>query len=147
MAMNEDLDEREWYEAIATVLAQKPPSSWADADIAVFESAALEVAGPFLRLELLYREMGAKPAQGFRSSRVTVTQPEGQEDARVLAIETGRESEMSASLDGFISDMDRKFGTGAKDALLVLLAEKVLSAASPTMDDSAKPKKSSSAGR
>lgn len=138
MAVNEDLDDREWLEAVATVLAQKPPTSWTDSEIAVFESAALEVAGPFRRLELLHMEMDRTPVRGFRSSRVTITQPDGKEEAQLLAVDQNSESELDVLVDELLADAESKFGAAAGESVLVLLAEKILSDPSSTIEASVK---------
>ncbi len=66
---DEELEDREWLEAIATVLAQKPPASWSDTDLAVFESAALELARPFRRLELLISRWRPSAGRLLRAPR------------------------------------------------------------------------------
>ena len=141
MATNEDFEDQEWLEAIATVLAQKPPASWSDTDIAVFESAALEVSRPFRRLELLHLQMAAVSQDGFAARRITLTQPDGIETSRLVWLDESRSPALSEILSEAISQAERTVGTNAGDALLALLAEEVLADAPDISHEEADPQR------
>jgi hypothetical protein len=131
IAANEELEDREWLEAVATVLAQKPPASWSDSDIAVFESAALEVSRPFRRLELLHLQMATTQQDGFTARRVTVTQPDGTELSKLVWLEESRADALMQVLNDAVASAARIGGADACDGLLALLAERVLENQAP----------------
>jgi hypothetical protein len=137
MAANEELEDREWLEAIATVLAQKPPTSWADTDVAVFESAALELARPFRRLELLHLQMATARHEGFSARRITLTLPDGAERSQLIWLEDDRSAALDRLLDQTLSEARRIGGSDADQGLLAILAQRVLAEPSATTTTSA----------
>lgn len=126
MAANEELDDLEWLEAIATVLAQKPPGSWSDTDIAVFESAVLEVARPFRRLELLHLQMADTQQEGFSARRLTTTEPDGNEKSGIVWLQDSHAQALAQVLNGALEQAAQIAGGQAPEGLLALLAERVL---------------------
>lgn len=138
MAANEEFDDREWLEAIATVLAQKPPGSWTDTDVAVFESAVLEVARPFRRLEVLHLQMATSQQEGFSARRLTMTRPDGTEKSRLVWQEDSRAAALERVLEAALEEAQRIAGADAAEGLLTLLAETVLAddlATTPEMEE------------
>lgn len=126
MAANEELDDREWLEALATVLAQKPPASWSDSDISVFDSGALEIARTFRRLELLHLQMSTDGQAGFVGRRITATHPDGTEASQLLWLEESRSPALAEVLDAALEKARRVAGPHAAQGLLTLLADRVL---------------------
>jgi hypothetical protein len=126
VAANEDFDDKEWLEALATVLAQKPPASWSDSDIAIFESVTLEIARSFRRVELLHLQTSSAAADGFIGRRITLTQPDGTEASQLVWLEEPRLCALDGILDGAVDAAERLVGTQGPERLLALLAERVL---------------------
>ncbi len=84
-ACDEGLDDDDWLEALAMSLVAKPPSSWTDHDVGLFEALVAERAQWFRRLELLYHELNGPQGDGFDARRVTLTAPDGRETAEARA--------------------------------------------------------------
>lgn len=85
--VNQDLDLSNWIESIATFLANKPPDSWNDSDLARYEISLAELRRSFLHFETLAFEMGKYDFDAskeiIRLGVTTANQPERQ---RVLTI-------------------------------------------------------------
>lgn len=126
VASGEELEDREWLEAVATVLAQKPPASWIDADLAVFESATIEVAQPFRRLELLHLQMAAVQQEGFTARRLTLTEADGTEASQLIWLEESRASALEHVLDQALAEASAIAGSEAAEGMLALLAQRVV---------------------
>ena len=126
VAANEDFDDREWLEALATVLAQKPPGSWSDSDIAIFESVTLELARSFRRVELLHLQTSSAAADGYIGRRITITQPDGTEASQLVWLEEPRSRALDGILDRALAAAARLAGSQGPQRLLALLAERVL---------------------
>jgi hypothetical protein len=140
LAASEELEEREWLEAIATVLAQKPPAAWSDSDRAVFESQVLEIAHPFRRLELLHLQMAAVQQEGFSARRITLTQPDGSERSQLVWLEEARVAKLEALLSQMLDEARAVGGSEAIEGLLALLAERVLTEPTATTNEVEQPK-------
>lgn len=137
MAANEELEDLEWLEALATVLAQKPPRSWTDSDFAVFESAVLEVARPFRRLELLHLQMASVRQDGFSARRLTVTMPDGAERSQLVWLEETRSPALKEILQRALGEASLVSGADAAEGMLALLAEQVLAESDESSEDAA----------
>jgi len=85
--VNQDLDLSNWIESIATFLANKPPDSWNDSDLARYEISLAELRRSFLHIEALAFEMGKYEFDAskeiIRLGVATINEPEQQ---RVLTI-------------------------------------------------------------
>ena len=65
-------DNRSWLESVLLIISNKPPKSWTDEDIIIFETKLSDIARRFMNLETLQKEM-APPNKGIDARRVTVT--------------------------------------------------------------------------
>jgi hypothetical protein len=135
MATNQELEDREWLEAICTILAQKPPGSWKDSDLAVFESAVLETSRPFLRLELLHRQMDTTSRDGFSASRITLTRTDGTESGEVVMLEDSKKAVLLQIVEEALERGEELAGHDSAQGLLALLAEAVLTDSDARVSD------------
>src|SRR5262249_18371521 len=87
IAGDENLEGEEWLGALGMAIAAKPPRSWSDHDVVVFEALVAERSRWFRRLELLYHEMNAGPGAQFDARRVTLTAPDGNEHAELVSVD------------------------------------------------------------
>lgn len=135
MACDEQLDDDDWIEALAMSLVAKPPSNWSDHDVTLFEALAAERAHWFRRLELLYHEMNGPPSAGFDARRVTLTAPDGAESAELVRVDEATRELVGDVLDGALGELEQRLGEQAAQALLGVLATRVLSAQGATTED------------
>ncbi len=137
-AADENLDDEDWLEAIAMTLAAKPPSAWSDRDTDLFEALAAERAQWFLRLELLWHEMHAAQGGGFDARRVTITAPDGQERAALVAADSQTHNLVDDVLSTALAELERRAVSRPEDALLGALAGRLLSADPSTTDEASR---------
>jgi hypothetical protein len=134
-AADEQLDDDDWLEALAMTLASKPPSSWTDHDVAIFEALAAERAQWFRRLELLYHEMHGTKGAGFDARRVTLTAPDGTETAELVRVDQATCELVDDVLDQALGELKRRVGAQAPQALLGVLTTRLLSSDEATRED------------
>lgn len=126
-AADENLDDDDWLEAMAMTLTGKPPSSWTDRDLALFEALVAERSGWFRRLELLWHEMHARGGGGFDARRITITAPDGRERPVLVAADQTTDPLVADVLSDALVELEKRVGARAQDALLGALAGRVLS--------------------
>lgn len=134
-ASDESLDEREWLEAIAMSLSGKPPSSWTDRDVTVFEPLVAERARWFRRLELLWHETNQPQEEGFEARRITITAHDGREHSELVASDAATEKVVEEALSEALRKLEQALGRRAQDAILGALATRVLSNQTATTED------------
>ena len=134
-ATDENLDDRDWLEAMAMTIAGKPPTSWSDHDLTMFEALVAERSRWFRRLELLWHETQPLGGDGFVARRVTITAPDGREHAQLVAADAATEKIVEDVLGDALAKLEQRIGSRAQDALLGALADRVLSHDASTTGD------------
>jgi hypothetical protein len=133
MAADENLDGEEWLEAVAMTIAAKPPRSWSDHDVVVFEALVAERARWFRRLELLYHQLNAAQGGQFEARRVTMTAPDGTEHAELVTVDAATREIVADVLDEALGQLQERLPEHqAPRALLGVLADRLLSGADDT---------------
>jgi hypothetical protein len=95
-AVTTDFDEDEaWFEYLAMTVTGLPPASWSDDERLRFFANVKEIGGTFRRLEALYRDHAALDVRGFDAVRVTLTLPDGGEDAKVVWLDKAHRNAVS----------------------------------------------------
>lgn len=135
MACDEHLDDEDWIGALAMNLVSKPPGSWTDHDVGLFEALLAERAQWFQRLELLYHELKEAKGDGFEARRVTLTAPDGTERAELVRVDESTRGIVSDVLDGALAELDGRLGNEASRALLGVLSDRLLSSPPATTED------------
>lgn len=138
-AADENLDDSDWLEAMAMTLTGKPPSSWADRDLALFEALVAERSGWFRRLELLWHEMHAARGGGFDARRITITAPDGRERPVLVAADQATDPLVADVLTDALAELEKRVGARAQDALLGALAGRLLLSNEPAATEDADP--------
>ena len=125
------LDFTGWLEAIATFLANKPPSSWNDTDKAQFEVNLSELARKFHHFEAVSYENRfhvEQPSAG-ESIRIGITRPNQREQERVVALPSPTEGQ-AAKLEDAIEEVFEEFGMAENTehclAVIARLSEKLM---------------------
>ena len=105
------LDFTGWLEAIATFLADKPPSSWNDTDKAQFEVNLSELARKFHHFEAVSYENRphAEQSPAGESIRIGITRLNQREQERVVTLPPTAEKQAS-ELESAIEEVLKKFG-------------------------------------
>jgi hypothetical protein len=134
-AADESLDDDDWLEALAMTLAAKPPASWRDNDVAIFDALLAERAHWFRRLEVLHHQMHGSDGVAFDVRRVTVSAPDGRETAELVSVPTATRELVTGILDTALNQLEERLGSQAQSALLGVLAERLLSSTTDTVDE------------
>jgi hypothetical protein len=135
MACDEHLDDEDWIAALAMNLVSKPPGSWTDHDVGLFEALLAERAQWFQRLELLYHELKEPKGDGFDARRVTLTAPDGSERAELVRVDESTREIVGGVLDEALKTLEQRLGGEAPQALLGVLSDRLLSSAPATTED------------
>lgn len=126
-AINEELGDTEWLEALAMNLTGKPPKTWLDSDVTIFKIRLAELMATFRRVELLYYERLERGAQeGFTAQRLTLTLPDGEEAARVIWLDDSQREAVVDLVEHIVDLTDNRLGETARAAVLAGLAQYVL---------------------
>lgn len=126
IAVQDQLDDQAWVEAVANNLTTRPPASWRDDDFARFEVESRGIAGAYRRVLALHYEAAASQRAGFDAHRVTVTHPDGSEHSSVVWVDHATKAQIEAVMQEAREAAERITGPHGGQALLATLAESVL---------------------
>lgn len=129
-AVEESTSDREWVEAIAMIVADKPAESWTDEDATAFELKLSDLARRFKNLEALRTEVATSKQKGFEARRVTITRPDGQEVHRMVWLDSEKSDRVESLVEEFLGTLDLYDDAQLQQALVARLAERVLGAES-----------------
>ena len=120
--------DHDWVGAIATVVAKKAPSEWADEDVARFRRELPPRIAAFQRLVALHVENRADGGGAFDALRVTLTRSDGREHVRLVEVDEHERSEAENALDAALTGLTAIAGSDhrAHKVLLALLGERLM---------------------
>ena len=120
--------DHDWVRAIATVVAKKAPSEWADEDVVSFRRELEPRVKAFQRLVALHTENRADGGGGFNALRVTLTRSDGSEHVRLVGVDENERPEADRALDVALEHLSEITGSShrAHKVLLALLGERLL---------------------
>lgn len=120
--------DHDWIRAIATVVAKKAPSEWADEDVVSFRRELPSRIAAFQRLVALHAENRAAAGGPFNALRVTLTRSDGSEHVRLVGIDDQERPEAGQALDAVLAELTEITGSPhrAHSVLLAVLGERLL---------------------
>lgn len=126
----------DWIKTIATVVMQKAPAEWRDADLKQFQHELPQQVAAFRRLVALHTQHRADGGGPFVPFRVTFTRPDGREDFRLVSVDQDQRDRIAPAFQAFIDRITEDVGSSmrAKHALLALLGEQLLPSSSATAE-------------
>lgn len=125
-AVDENAQDKEWLEALAMIVADKPVRSWVDEDLLRFELALSDLVRRFKNLEALQKEVAAK-GKGFEAKRITVTEPDGREIHQVVWIDQEYEELIEQLVNKVLNEPELRNNPQLQKAYVARINEKVLS--------------------
>jgi hypothetical protein len=125
-AVDEDLPDKDWLEALIRIVADKHPKGWVDEDFSRFEIALSDLVRRFQNLEALRGEI-RRQGKGFDALRITVTEPNGQEVHEVVWIDEEHEDLFARLVEQALSAPELKDNPRLQKGFLAKLNEKLLS--------------------
>jgi hypothetical protein len=133
-ATEKSLKDMEWVESIASLLGERPPSTWKDQDRGTFEVAIAKVSRLFTHLELLAFGSGTKGAATGHAMRIGITTRESAERERVVHVSAAAAKEVDRLERALQHVLDSVPSNGFGDlhlAALARLAEKLMGSHAP----------------
>ena len=117
----------EWVETVATVVAKKAPTEWTDQDLQRTRAELLQHIAAFQRLVALHVEQRSLPRRGYASRRVTVTWPDGDEHALLVAVDDDERQLVEDALNEAVRNLGQHALSPrrAAHALLAVLGDSV----------------------
>ena len=121
---DKESDNRSWLESLLLIISSRPPKSWADDDVIIFETKLSDIARRFMNLEALQKEI-AIPSEGIDARRITVTYPDGDEIHQVLWIDREKQANIEQLTDQIIEKYNLNDDANVKQAVAAALIEKI----------------------
>ena len=127
---DEELDFKEWVEAIGTYIANKPPASWNDSDKVHFEMNLSELARKFHHFEALSFERQKQSEKSTDSGgeviRVGVTTLSSSEQERVVTVPPTAEAQADKIERAIVQMLELEENTEIRLAILARLSQKLM---------------------
>jgi hypothetical protein len=133
-ATEKSLKDMEWVESIASLLGERPPSTWKDQDRGTFEVAIAKVSRLFTHLEPLAFCSGTNGAATGHAVRIGITTRESAERERVVHVSAAAAKEVDRLERALQHVLDSTPINGFGDlhlAALARLAEKLIGSHAP----------------
>lgn len=122
-AGRDDLDDREWFENAAMVVADAaPPRNWTDETVERFKLNSYELGGAFRRLRALIAEQQATGDGNADVLRLTITRPDGSEEPFVVWSDPVTKESLSSVRDEALQAAAAIVGSTAKARQQLLVA-------------------------
>ena len=129
MLANNYFSDKDWINAVVTIVAKKAPTEWADEDLLVFRSEFSQQANAFRRLVALHAERRTDRGGQFNSLRVAITKSDGSEFVDLIGIDENIRHDTTKSLDSSLEALTKATGWSirrARSTLLALLCERLM---------------------
>jgi hypothetical protein len=128
-AVEKSRSDRDWLEALITIVADKSPAAWNDTDLVSFEVKLSDLVRRFQNLETLQQEVvsgGQQSSSSLKASRITVTQADGREVNRTIWIEREQNETIDRAVDELLAKIESYQDLNLQQAIVARLAERVL---------------------
>ncbi len=114
-ALTRELEPQSWLENVAMVVSEgQAPRVWTDEIAARFPLRVAELGGAMRRTEaLLYDRLARDPQQGFQTTRIAFTQPDGTEWNEIVAIADADRAKIDGPFGKLIDGLTQQFGSRA----------------------------------
>jgi hypothetical protein len=125
-AVDESKSDRDWLEAIVSIVADKPATSWTDRDVISFEVKLGDLSRRFQNLEALQKEVAISQKSGFEAARITITQSDGREVNRMVWIDREQSERIDRLVEELLGQINAYGDLQIGQALVAKLATRVL---------------------
>ena len=124
---DEELDFKEWVEAIGTYIVGKPPASWNDSDKAHFEMNLSELARKFQHFDALsFERQEQSDSSAGEVIRVGITTRSSQEQERVVTVPPTAEAQADKIESAIVQMLELEENTEIRLAILARLSQKLM---------------------
>ena len=108
------------------IISGKPPRSWNDEDVALFELKLGDLARRFLNLERLQQRAPGTDNAGFDARRITITYPDGNETDKIIWIDSAEREKIDQVAQQVLDYESLKNDDKLLRAVVAVLVEKAL---------------------
>lgn len=122
----EDQDDTAWLKKVLAFIGDKGTESWKDYDVELFTDSVYQYANRFANFESLQADLKNSPGDGFEPKKITLTQPSGREEQKILWINRSKEKTVAELVEQIISEKLSEVPE-LHDAILSKLTERLLS--------------------
>jgi hypothetical protein len=123
LAINDQLDDEAWLEAVLNNVAGRPAAGWRDVDTEHFMVELHGLGGTFRRYQALHYEALARNSDGgFDGRRITVTTPDGSEFSAVVWVDEEARPPLEQVAARALAEAQGLLGERGGEALLALVA-------------------------
>ncbi len=127
-------DDQAWLENILSLVAGLPAASWEDRDAARYQRTVRELGDQLRRLVALHTAASADEHDaGFNAHRITLTGADGRELTQVVWVDHRSQPDLDRVVETALTEAGELLGTLGAEALLAVLAGRVLSDGSDTI--------------
>lgn len=123
IAMDSQLDDEQWLEAVLLNVSKTPTRAWRDDDVRRFQIGLVTLAGLFRRVESLHFETLARQGRGFDARQVTITAPDGKETTAVFWVDHEVRPHIATVAEHAAGRARGMAGPEGLSALIAVLAE------------------------
>lgn len=123
--------EKKFIEAVFTVVADKSPRSWNDADFQRAQRSVADLTRRFINLEFLYSHSRLKKNDAFESRMISFTWPSGKDKKEILHYTAEDKARAEKILLEIAESLGADFEPQTENALLCVLAERIFSEKNP----------------
>lgn len=128
--VDEDQDDISWLKKVLGFIGDKGTENWRDDDVELFTDSVYQYANRFANFESLQANLKHSPGDGFEPKKITLTQPSGREEQKILWINRSKEKTVSELVEQIISEKLSEVPE-LHDAILSKLTERLLSNTAP----------------
>ena len=136
---DEELDFKEWVEAIGTYIANKPPASWNDSDKAHFEMNLSELARKFHHFDALsFERQEQSDDSAGEVIRVGITTRSSSEQERVVTVPPTTEmqiDDIERRIEEVFEDFEVDGDPNLRLAVLARLSQKLMEQLEDSVDE------------
>jgi len=125
-ASNSGIDEKMWLKSLIMIVADKSPESWIDEDFNVFEFHLSDLARRFKNFEALQEKISTSTDADLSALQITLTNQRTNELTGVVWVDEKDKDRVKVMVDKILENPAIKNSKDMRNALLSLLAERIL---------------------
>lgn len=114
-----------WAESTLMIALDRPVEAWVDADVRDLFTRLSQIARRFRNVEAFMAEQAERPEDGFEGRRITLSQPDGTELARMVWIDRSQRDTVDRLVDEVLRNGAIQSAPALKEAFVAALVERV----------------------
>jgi hypothetical protein len=125
-ATNSEVTEKEWFESLVMIVADRALETWSDSDLLSFEANLGDMARRFANLEALQKEAARNHAPGYEARRITITHPDGVELSDLVWVDADQGAALEPQVARLLEQIGSVSPEHQRHAIAVSVLERLL---------------------